>query len=316
MENKPQVDWKRIWIFIAFAFGISWLTGLVIYMRGGLVDSREVVPDSGLTEAFVLLATAYMFAPAIAHALTRLLTREGWQDSWMRLEVRKSWPYIIATWLGTPLLIAVGAAIFFLLFPQHFDPNMQTVSDMLASYAEAGTEMPFGPGLFVTVQIIQAIVIAPLVNLVPIFGEEFGWRGYLVPKLLPLGERKAYIYSGIIWGVWHAPVIAMGYNYGSDYAGAPWSGILMFIWVAFLLGTFFGWASVRVRSVWPAIFGHAVLNGIASAVGLFTLGEPSPLLGPVVVGVIGSSGFALMAAWIFLRGADVPATAAEIVEAG
>jgi Type II CAAX prenyl endopeptidase Rce1-like len=47
------------------------------------------------------------------------------------------------------------------------------------------------------------------------FGEEYGWRGYLLPKLLPLGEVKAAIVVGLIWGPWHAPMLAAGLNYSS-----------------------------------------------------------------------------------------------------
>ena len=45
------------------------------------------------------------------------------------------------------------------------------------------------------------------------FGEEYGWRGYLLPKLLPLGEVKAAVIVGLIWGPWHAPILIAGLNY-------------------------------------------------------------------------------------------------------
>jgi membrane protease YdiL (CAAX protease family) len=307
MDNNSNVDWRRIQIYLAFAFGISWITGLVIYLRGGLENSRELIPESGLTEAFVLLATAYMFAPAISHALTRIVTKEGWQDTWLRLDARKSLPFLAATWLGTPLLLAFGAVIYFIIFPQSYDSSLSYISELIAEYA-GDSEVPFSPGVFAAIQIFQGILIAPVLNLVPIFGEEFGWRAYLLPKLLPLGERKAYLISGLVWGVWHAPVIAMGYNYGLDYLGAPITGVLMFIWVAFILGTFFGWATLRAKNVWPAIAGHAVLNGTATAALLFTRtgATSTPLLGPLVPGVIGSLGFALVTGWIFLKAPQEP----------
>jgi len=78
--------------------------------------------------------------------------------------------------------------------------------------------------------------------------------------------------------------------------------VLMFIWVCFVMGTFFGWATLRAKSVWPAVIGHAVLNGTAASVVLFTQEGANPLLGPSVVGIIGSLGFSLMTLWIFLRG--------------
>jgi membrane protease YdiL (CAAX protease family) len=301
MTTIDRDDRTRIIIFLAFAFGISWAAGLLIFLRGGLDNSTMLLPEIGMTEAFVLMATAYMFAPAIAHVLTRLITREGWKDTWLRFEFKYGWPYWAIAWIGTPLLIAVGALVYFIFAPQYFDPSMQTVMDLLAQYEATAGEVPFSPGVFVAIQFFQGILLSPIINLIPIFGEEFGWRAYLQPKLLPLGERKTFLLMGLIWGVWHAPIIAMGYNYGNQYPGSPWTGILMFIWVAFVIGTFFGWATLRSRSIWPAIIGHAVLNGTASGVLLFTIGEPNPLIGPLVAGFIGSLGFSLMAVWIFLR---------------
>ena len=142
-------------------------------------------------------------------------------------------------------------------------------------------EGPIPLGLLVAIQIIQGILLSPLINSLFTFGEEFGWRGYLQPKLMPLGGRRAMLLMGVIWGLWHAPVIAMGHNYGFGYPGAPWTGILAMIWFTTVAGTFLGWASLRGESVWPAVLGHAGINGIASLAVLFTQGEPNPLLGPL-----------------------------------
>jgi membrane protease YdiL (CAAX protease family) len=64
------------------------------------------------------------------------------------------------------------------------------------------------------------------------FGEEFGWRGYLLPKLLPLGEVKAAVIVGLIWGPWHLPVLIAGLN----YPGQPIIAVLaVFLLSAMLL---------------------------------------------------------------------------------
>lgn len=81
---NDKLDMKRITIFLTFAFGIAWLNGLIIYLTGGLVDSPEIIPGSGITISLVLLAGGYMWAPALAHILTRLITREGWKDTYLR----------------------------------------------------------------------------------------------------------------------------------------------------------------------------------------------------------------------------------------
>lgn len=69
---EKQTDTRRIFIFLGFAFGIAWITGLIIYLTGGLTNSPQIVP--GISLALVLLATAYMWAPALGNILTRLIT--------------------------------------------------------------------------------------------------------------------------------------------------------------------------------------------------------------------------------------------------
>ena len=86
------------------------------------------------------------------------------------------------------------------------------------------------------------------------------------------------IVMGVVWGLWHAPLIAMGHNYGTNYPGAPWTGILAMVWVMFILGTFLGWAVLRAGSVWPAVIGHGAFNGIAGIYVFFTQGTPNTLL--------------------------------------
>lgn len=291
------VDLKRILVYLVFAFGIAWAGGLVIFLTGGLVNSPPI--GGGLRLAFLLLAVVYMGAPAAAHVLTRLITREGWRNVYLRPKFRRGWPYWVLCWIAPPLLIFLGAAAFFALFPQYYDASLGLVRRMLG--AATGQSAPsIDPWTVVISQTLVAILIAPILNAIPILGEEFGWRAYLQPKLMPLGGRKAILLTGLIWGVWHWPVIAMGYNYGFDYPGAPWLGPLAMVWFTVVFGTLIGWASLRAGSVWPAVIGHGALNGMAGIVAFFIQGHPNTLLGPSVVGVIGSIGFAVVALVLFL----------------
>ncbi len=281
---KTNVDTRRIVIFLGLAFGIAWLTGLVIYLNGGLTNPRQVLP--GLPLALVLLVFPYMWAPAIAHILTRLITREAWKDVGLRPYFRMGWPYWLMGWVVPGLMIIGGAAVFFLVFPAYFDPNLETLRrGMLNTPALAR----ISPWTFVAIQAVGAILISPIVNSWATLGEEFGWRAYLLPKLLPLGWRKTMILMGVIWGVWHWPVIFMGYEYGLKYPGFPWVGPLLFLWVIFGLGVFLAWIVLRGGSVWPGVIGHAAVNGIAGLAALAVKGSPNPLLGPLPVGLIGSS---------------------------
>lgn len=311
---QTSLDTRRITVFLLFAFGIAWATGLVIYLTGGLADSPLLIdtPVFKLPLATVLLATGYMLAPALAVVLTRLVTREGWGDAWLRPHFRAGWRYWVVAWISPAILTIAGAAIFFALFPRFFDPEMgqlQTILDAQTAQLGQEIELPFPLWMLALIQTVQAVAIAPLLNSFFTFGEEWGWRGYLQPKLMGLGWKPAMIAMGVIWGVWHWPVIFMGYEYGFDYPGAPWLGPLVFLWFTFVLGTFLGWLTVKGRSVWPAVIGHAAINGIAALPILFVQGEPNPLLGPLPVGIIGALGFSVVALWMFMTDPQADARA-------
>ena len=285
------LDKKRIYIFLAFAFGIAWAAGLVIALTGGIAGSPSIIPGSPYTLAFVLMAVVYMGAPAIANVLTRLITREGWQNVGLRPKLRRGWPFWLAAWFLPAVFTLLGGAVYFLIFPQDFDPKFTYVQQLLDQSGPAAAG--FSPSLFVLIQTVQAVLISPLLNGLFTFGEEFGWRAYLLPKLMPLGGRHAVLLSGVIWGVWHWPVIAMGHNYGLDYPGFPWLGMGMMVVMCIGLGIFLSWVTLRSGSVWPAVIGHAAINGISALAILVTVtGAGNPLVGPYPTGVLG------MTAWV------------------
>jgi len=294
--NLTSDNKKRITIFLVLAFGIAWITALIIFLTGGLENSQVLDATSGFTLAFLLLAGPYMWAPAIANLLTRLITREGNRNYRLKPEVKQAWPYWVTAWVAPAILISLGAALFFLLFPQFLDGAFQTVRMQIAFSGQDPDIMNI-PQLLL-MQSLFAILIAPLLNGIATFGEEFGWRAYLLPKLLDLGVKKALIISGIIWGIWHLPVIAMGYNYGSGYPGAPWLGMVIMVWVTMAWGILIGWLTLRGKSVWPAVIAHGALNGFAAISTLVTKGSPSPLVGPLPTGVIASLPFVVAAIWV------------------
>jgi FtsH-binding integral membrane protein len=93
----------------------------------------------------------------------------------------------------------------------------------------------------------------------------------------------------------------MGHNFGLDYAGAPWLGMLVMVWFTFTNGVFLSFVSLRGKSVWPAVVGHAAINGIVSIGVLFVKGQPNPLLGPLPVGLVGSVFWSVLAIWLMLN---------------
>ncbi len=292
------VEKKRLMIFIGIAFGIAWLTSLIIYLTGGLSSSPMISDNPPISLATLLMASVIMFSPAVANVLTRLITKEGTQGLLIKPNFdHKRWLYWIIAWFAPGLLTITGAIIYFLIFPAQFDPSAAQLADQIQAM-NGGS--PVNLRLLIISQALQAFLLAPLLNAIPTFGEEFGWRGYLQPKLMQWDKRKGLLITNIIWGIWHWPIILMGYNYGVEYFGAPILGPLVMTWFTLVVGIFLGWLTLKSHNIWPAVIGHGALNGIAALGLLFVQGEPHTLLGPAPTGLIGGIGFSLTALLIFI----------------
>lgn len=298
---KKSSENHRIWIFLIFAFGIAWLSSLAIALTGGIANSPVIFPTLRLRLATLLIATVYMWAPAIANVLTRIITKEGWADIWIRPLFKSGWRYWLFTWLLTPFLVFGGVIIYFLVFSGQYDPTLGFLRKMLPAAVES-----INPWIIVGLQAFQGILLGVVINSPFTLGEEFGWRAYLLQKLLKFGPRKAILLTGVISGIWHLPVIVMGHNYGLGYPGFPVLGILAMVWFCIGISALFGWGTLRARSIWPAVIGHAVLNGLGSFGILFSTGDINPLLGPSPAGIISSSAFIIFAIWVFLDPRALP----------
>ena len=288
---NSTIDRKRIFIFVAITYGFSIVLALVIYLNGGIFVKFPFV----LTPLAMALMLLLMFSPAIANIATRLITREGWSNMLLRPNFRRGWPLYLAALFLPALATIVGGAVYYLLFPGRYDPSMAYARETLGVVLPAGVK-----DVWTFLLIVTPIAIAQsLLNLPRVFGEEFGWRAYLLPKLLPLGARKASLLIGAIWAVWHWPYVFMGYEYGFSYWGTPVVGPLLWVVICSFFSIFLTWVTLRSGSVWPAALGHGVTNATASLMLFFVRGEPQSLIGPLPVGIIGSLGYAAMAVLIF-----------------
>jgi membrane protease YdiL (CAAX protease family) len=134
------------------------------------------------------------------------------------------------------------------------------------------------------------VIIGPLLGLIITFGEEYGWRGYLQSELVHLGRIRGVGLLGIIWGIWHWPVIWMGYN----YPGQPVLGSLLMVVFTVLLAYFLAYAVFKSKGVWTAAYLHGLFNQTlaffmlavftpASIVWSFSIGIPGLLLAVPVI---------------------------------
>lgn len=165
--------------------------------------------------------------------------------------------------------LAGGRPLYWLVFGAGFAAfyGLQTLLNMAFRLGEAvdlaallGGDMGLPAPLLWFLIALQSVVLGPFLGLLFAFGEEYGWRGYLQSELLRLGKLRAMLVIGVIWGLWHAPVIAMGHN----YPGYPAAGIVLMTAYCMGLAVILGYAVLKSGSVWLAAFLHALNNQAAS----------------------------------------------------
>ena len=287
-----KIDGKRVGIYLGFSFGIAWLVGLGVYLI-----SQQNPGGSAQLGITLLIAVGYMWSPALGNILTRLVTHEGWRGAFLRPNFRLGWPYWLIAWILPVVLTAAGVALYYWVLPQYFDASMPMMQEQ---YARAGLTFSMPTWIFLLGQLVNVLVIGLVVNSLATFGEEFGWRAYLLQKLMPLGTRKAVLLTGVIWGIWHWPLTAQGHNFGLDYVGFPWLGMLVMVVFTVGLGTIFAWLALRGGSVWPAVIGHSIINAVGAVGLLWVSGDPNLLFGPSPAGMLAGVPILVMAVALLL----------------
>lgn len=298
-----QINTKRILIFLAFAFGIPWTAALVSYLTIGRQD---------LIKAATLANSVFISTPALANLATRLITREGWGHTWLRPNFRRGWRFYLAAWLLPLLAASVGGAIYFLVFPQSFDSNAGAARQTVASLLPSLTAASFWTVMLVIT--VLTLITGLVINGLASIGEEFGWRAYLLQKLMAhftgaepasgsaevpvpaglyaAGARKASLLIGVIWGVWHWPLLFFSLKYDPEM---PIVLPLVYVLSTCLLSVLLCWVTLRSGSVWPASIGHGTINATASLARNLLNGPPNYLLGPGPSGLIGGLGYLALA---------------------
>lgn len=282
---------KKFWIYLLVTFGLGWLLqGLGMLSQGW--------ESSGLL--YTGLLALCMFAPMAGvlvaeGGLNKAKSGIGWKP---QFKGRGRW-WLLA-WFGPALLSLLGAAVFFLLFPGRFDASMPVLTQALAAQGS-----PLPAWVLLVVSLFQVLTYAPFINMLFALGEEVGWRGWMTPFLCEkLGRNKGLILSGILWGAWHWPVILLaGYNFGSGYWGAPFTGALVMCLSCVALGISLSYLYEKTGSVWAPALGHGAINA-AAGLGMYLLAADfagNTLLGPMPLGLVAGIPLYILAVWILLR---------------
>ncbi|WP_421762118.1 type II CAAX prenyl endopeptidase Rce1 family protein [Devosia sp.] len=247
----------------------------------------------GASLALALLATpvigeyatlVVMMTPLLSVLVMKLIfnregyTRSGWSDLGLARLGLRLWPVAFGMPFGV-LLVAYGVVWLFGVAQFGVPGNP---SDIALNAA-----LNFGVGLVVCL------------------GEEAGWRGYLLPRLLPLGQRTALLLSGLMQAVWHLPFIVFTTVYHGD--GNQWIIVPLFLATMTIAGILFGYLRLASKSTWPAVIAHSVFNTYWTLFGAFTVAA-SPLAFEYLAGESGVITLVAVAfsAWVLIRRLERP----------
>ncbi|MDE6663101.1 MAG: CPBP family intramembrane metalloprotease [Lachnospiraceae bacterium] len=256
MDRKTET--KRLMIYLAFAFGITWVIFFAYILSGNIWAADGEI---SAMDQFVCLG---MLCPALAVLLTRYVTREGFavtgEDS-MLLGISfkdKKWLcFVIAMFLPW-LYFELGNVLTLIISPNAFDINNPEL-----------LELADNERTIIFIQPIAAIVSGVIASFAA-FGEEAGWRGYMMPKMIKLwGVKKAVVIGGILWGIWHWPLTYVGHNFGTEYFGYPFTGFAAMCVMCVFMGIILTFVTYKSGSIWPATILHAVNNGSPSILQYF-----------------------------------------------
>lgn len=241
-------------VYIVVAFGGAWLMALPLWLSGQGLATRGVT----------LIMVGMMFMPTLAALVASRVSPSD--EGFMRATglrsarpLRAWWRYAVIAWLGPIVVVVATLALASALGIFHADlVNFSGFAAQLDALS-GGAPLPMSVRTIVAIALASAL-IAPFINAIPALGEEIDWRGFLQPRLCRFGQWPAMALTGLIWGLWHAPVILLGYNYPDV---SPIVALTFMVITCILFSVLLGWLRLASGSIWPAAIAHGFINGTA-----------------------------------------------------
>lgn len=289
----PEVKYNKTAVikYLLFTFVTAYL----------IQAGAAVIYNAGQIQTAQLILAAMMFVPMIGV----LVSGTGLKTLGWKLQLKKNIRWILLAWFLPAVLTAVGAVLYYLVFPGHLDLSGSAMIESLGPEAMAqlvaqGLTYP----MYVLISAAAALTYAPLINVFPSLGEEAGWRGFLYPQLkAKYGKLRGQLIGGIIWGMWHWPLIwLIGYEYGTEYVGFPVVGMLVFCVFTIATGILCDTVYERSQSIWLPSLLHGAFNAAGGIPLMIWVSENGSmrLLGPAPNGLL--AGLPLLIAAVLLSG--------------
>jgi hypothetical protein len=230
--------------------------GLKIYFGVVIVVSALIegwiITHGGLGGKFGWLVLPLMYTPTLGCLTARLVRHEGFGDVSFR------WGGITGTRATLTALffpVAIGLVAYGLSWLTGLTTFGAPEAGRLTNIAN--------PSLRFVAMLGFALTIGTVMSCISAFGEELGWRGYMVPRLVQAEIPRADVISGFVWCFWHVPLILWG-----GYAVSAYPLLSAALFVASIMPVallYFRWRMAS-GSVWPCVIAHGAWNVVIQGV--------------------------------------------------
>ena len=276
---------KKVLQFILLTFLISWSVAGVAYL---------LHINYGSIPSLLIIAVCYMPAPAYATLILQKLVYSGslkpYGFTLKNLSLR--WLFVTTVgfaWfivLGTFVVIGILGNVFGVALFGRIDFSEAAILHQVTifthgAFGDLPQHSPIPPVAIFLLSLLQGVIAGFTISLPFTLGEELGWRGLLLRETQTSGFLRSNLFIGVVWGLWHAPIIAQGHN----YPGHPLAGIFMM--TLFTTSLSFPMAYCRFKS--RTILGPSALHGMINPLGVLTVFfvvGANPLVG-FVAGIAG-----------------------------
>ena len=258
----------------------SWTAAAVAHWGFGMGADTPV--------GLMAFSVVYMFFPMITALVLQAIDKEKFNHTGL-VNFKIRGPWLVAWLLPVPMVFLCilvngmmpGVELTYnaeQLINQYHIPEDQ--QDLVR---EQMGQLP--AWLMVVSTLFSGLLAGITINAIAAFGEEYGWRNYLVGALREVKFWEAALFIGVVWGVWHFPLILMGHNYPNE----PYWGVLLMVVFCVLAGVIELYFVLKTKSMIVAAVIHGTINALAGMTIYFTLGGNDFLNG-----MTGLAGFIVM----------------------
>jgi membrane protease YdiL (CAAX protease family) len=271
---------KKIILFIGITFALSWTIAVLFFILGGKWG----------TPASMMVAMVIMFMPMVSAILVqKAIYKEPLRKPLgISFKLNRWW---LAAWFFPPLFAIAAMGMSLLIPGVSYSPEMAGFFEMLEGVTtpeqleQIREQLAAFPIHIFWILLIQGMVAGITVNAIVAFGEELGWQGFLLRELSHMKLWKASAIIGLVWGIWHAPMVLQGHNYPEH----PVAGVFMMTLLCLLLAPIFSYIRIKAKSVIAAAIVHGSLNGTAGLAVIMVEGGND-----LLIGVTGAAGIAVL----------------------